>query len=49
MPGDLAGLWDQLDSRGRQGRHVQGLTDVAGRVRSTGVLVQEGSAGGEVQ
>ena len=39
QPRDLASFVDQVQRRGRQGRNVQGLANVAGRVRSAAVLV----------
>jgi len=49
MPGDLASFVDQVQRRGRQGRNVQGLANVAGRVRPAAVLVDVRAASGEIQ
>lgn len=49
VPCDLATFVDQFQRRGRQGRNVQGLANVTGRVRSAGVLVDKDAATGEVQ
>ena len=49
MPGDLPRFGDQIQGRGGQRRHVQRLANVAGSVRTTSVLVDVRSAGGEIQ
>jgi hypothetical protein len=49
VPGDLLCFGDQIQRSGRQGRHVQGLANVAGSFRPTGVLMDERSASGEIQ
>ena len=49
VPSDLARFADQVQRRGRQGRNVQGLANVTGRIRSAGVLVDEDAATGEIQ
>jgi hypothetical protein len=49
VPGDLPRLGDQIQRSSRQGRHVQGLANVAGGFRPTGVLMDKSSASGEIQ
>ena len=49
VPSDLPRFGDQIQGRGRQRRHVQRLANVAGSLRTTGVLVRIRAAGGEVQ
>ncbi len=49
MPGDLPRFGDQIQRRGRQRRHVERLANVAGGLRSAGMLVDERPAGGEIQ
>jgi hypothetical protein len=49
VPCDLASLVDQVQRRRRQRRNVHGLANVAGRVRSAAVLVDEDAASGEIQ
>jgi len=49
VPCNLASFGDQVQRRGRQGRNVQGLANVAGRVRSAAVLVDVSAASGEIQ
>jgi hypothetical protein len=49
VPGDLPRFRDQIQGRSRQRRHVQGLANVAGSVRSAGVMVDERTASGEIQ
>ena len=49
VPRDLASFVDQVQRRRRQGRNVQGLANVAGRVRSAAVLVDVSAASGEIQ
>jgi len=46
MPGDLLGLWNQVQAGRGQYRGVQDLTDMARGLGTAGVLVQEGAAGG---
>ena len=41
MPGDELRRADEVERRRRQRRHVQRLADVASRVRTLGVFVQE--------
>ena len=48
VPCDLLRLGNHPKRCGRQGRHVQRLTNVASRLWTVGV-VMEGCAGGEVQ
>ena len=49
VPGDLSSFGDQVQRRRRQRGNVHGLANVAGRVRSAGVLVDVRAAGGEIQ
>ncbi len=49
VPGDLPRFGDQIQGRSRQRRHVQRLAYMAGGLRPTGVRVDVGAAGGEIQ
>jgi hypothetical protein len=49
MPGYLPGFRDQILTRGRQGRDVQRLANVARSLRTTRVLVGESTACSEIQ
>ena len=48
MPGDLQCFRDQIESRGRQRRHVQRLANVASSVRAASVLMDERAASREI-
>ena len=49
VPGDLPRFSNQIQGRGRQRRHVKRLTNMAGGLRPTGVLVGKGAAADEIQ
>jgi len=49
VPGDNFGSGDQIQSCRGQGRHMQRLANVAGAIRTAGVLVEEGSSGRKVK
>ena len=49
VPGDLPHFRNQIQGRSRQGRHVQRLANMTGRVRPSGVLVDKDAASREVQ
>jgi hypothetical protein len=48
VPGDLPRFRDQIESRGRQRRHVQRLANVASSVRAASVLMDERAASREI-
>jgi hypothetical protein len=48
MPCDLLCFWDQVERRSRQGRHVQHLADMAGRLRTI-MVVEDRAAGGKIK
>ena len=49
MPRDLPRFRDQIESRGRQRRHVQRLANVTRSLRSAGVLVDKSAASSEIE
>jgi hypothetical protein len=49
VPRDLASFVDQVQRRRGQRWNVHGLANVASRVRSAGVLVNEDAASSEIQ
>lgn len=49
MPGNLPGLWDEIESGSGQSRHVQRLADMANVIRSAAVLVDERAAARKIQ
>jgi hypothetical protein len=49
VPCDVASFVDQIQRRRRQRRNVHRLANVARRVRSAAVLVDEDAASGEIQ
>ena len=49
VPRHLPRFRDQIESRGRQRRHMQRLANMAGSVRAAGVLMYESAASSEIQ
>ena len=49
IPGDQFRGGKKMNRAGRQRRHMQRLTDMAGVIGAAGVLVQERTANGEIQ
>jgi len=49
VPGHLLGVRNKLQASRGQGGHMERLTNMASRLRSIGMVVEERAAGGQVQ